>query len=189
MHERHTLAKAIRPQDATLGYPYFPRDYQPCTTDWATAYLSRKDVQAVLHATPGGPTWKGNWSACANINYSQDDVAAPMMPVYKKLISHGGLKMAIMSGDDDSVCATLGTQQFIWDLGLPVLFGWSPWYMDDGPRCPGPACKQVAGYAVRFQGLSLITVHGVSSSSAQNTSIESEYGHIHKLVNAHCLHL
>jgi hypothetical protein len=23
----------------------------------------------------------------------------------------------IFSGDDDSICATLGSQQFIWDLG------------------------------------------------------------------------
>ena len=65
-----------------------------------------------------------------------------------------------MSGDDDSVCATLGTQQFIWDLGLEVLSPWQPWFMDDGPKCPGPACKQVGGYAVSFDGLSLVTVHG-----------------------------
>ena len=161
MHERWTLAKAMRPGDAALGYPYFPKQYQPCTTDWATAYLSRKDVQQALGATPGGPTWKGNWSACSDIDYSDVSVAAPMMPVYKRLVARGGLKMLIMSGDDDSVCATLGTQEFIWDLGLKVLFPWAPWYMDDGPGCPsGPACKQVAGYAVRFDGLSLATVHG-----------------------------
>ena len=32
--------------------------------------------------------------------------------------------------------------------------------MKDGPKCPGPACKQVAGYRVEFEGLSLTTVHG-----------------------------
>ena len=55
------------------------------------------------------------------------DVAAPMMPVYERLIKKGGLHMAIMSGDDDTVCSTLGTQQFIWDLGLPVKQEWAPW--------------------------------------------------------------
>ena len=160
-HERWTLARAMRPRDAALGYPYFPKDYEPCSADWATTYLSRKDVQAAVHARPGGPTWSGNWSACANIDYSQEDVAAPMMPVYEGLLKHKGLHMAIMSGDDDTVCATLGTQQFIWDLKLPVLSPWAPWYMNDGPGCPGgDACKQVAGYNVRFDGLSLITVHG-----------------------------
>ena len=47
-----------------------------------------------------------------------------------------------------------------WDLGIEVKNDWQPWYMDSGPKCPGPACKQVAGYAVLFEGLSLVTVHG-----------------------------
>ena len=106
--------RALREADGSAGsaYPYFPSDYEPCTSDWATTYLSRKDVQAALHAEPGGPTWTGNWSACANLKYSNADVGAPMMPVYKKLLqAKPRLKMAIMSGDDDTVCATLGTQQ------------------------------------------------------------------------------
>lgn len=161
-HEMRTLAKFLRPMNVELGeYPYFPSEYQPCTADWATAYLSRKDVQQALAATPGGPTWKGNWSACADVNYSQQDVAAPMMPVYAKLLKASPpLRIVIMSGDDDSVCATLGTQQFIWDLNRSIASPWQPWWMRDGPKCPGPACKQVAGYHVKFDGISLVTVHG-----------------------------
>lgn len=164
--ERTTLARAIgRASGKPDTYPYYPSNYQPCTSDWATAYLSRKDVQAALHATPGGPTWAGNWSACANIDYSQEDVAAPMMPIYQRLLA-AGLNMTIMSGDDDTVCSTLGTQQFIWDLGLDVRDAWRPWYMEDGPKCPGEACKQVAGFKVQYADartkarLSLVTVHG-----------------------------
>lgn len=99
-HERHTMAKAMRRRVGSKDapYPYFPANYQPCDADWATSYLSRKDVQAAIHAVPGGPTWTGNWSACNDAvgdRYSQTDVAAPMMPVYGRL--HGkGLKMAIM---------------------------------------------------------------------------------------------
>ena len=33
---------------------YFPKDYAPCASDWATAYLSRKDVQLAVHADPSG---------------------------------------------------------------------------------------------------------------------------------------
>ena len=68
-----------------------------------------------------------------------------------------------MSGDDDSICATRGTQQWIWDLGLPIVQPWTPWYMNDGPGCDppaGPACRQVAGYVTKWRGLSLVTVHG-----------------------------
>ena len=179
MHERWTLRSVIRPRangrkgpppnaagrnGAPAPYPYFPRDYEPCASDWAADYLSRKDVQAAIHAKPGGVTWTGNWSACSNnvsATYSQTDVAAPMMPVYQRLVAKGGLKMTIFSGDDDAVCATRGTQQWIWDLGLPVKTPWTPWMMDDGPGCPrGPACRQVGGYITRYDGLNLVTVHG-----------------------------
>ena len=27
-------------------------------------------------------------------------------------------KVLVYSGDDDSICATLGTQQWIWDMGM-----------------------------------------------------------------------
>lgn len=165
-HERWTLRSVMRRgrSSSAYEYPYFPANYQPCTADWATTYLSRKDVQQAIHAVPGGRTWGGNWSACSDAvgaAYSQVDVAAPMMPVYKRLITHGGLRIVIFSGDDDAVCATRGTQQWIWDLGLEVKAPWAPWYMDDGPGCKGgPACRQVAGYHTRWEGLSLVTVHG-----------------------------
>eukprot|EP00966_Prymnesium_polylepis_P298474 6897413-Prymnesium_polylepis.1 len=158
-HERHTLVQKL---GLRAAYPYFPTNYQPCTADWATAYLSRKDVQAAVHAAPGGVAWTGNWSACSDFvgeRYSAEDTAAPMMPFYKRLA--GKIQMLIFSGDDDSVCATLGTQQFVWDLGLNVTVPWTPWTMESGPGCPGgPACKQIAGYVTRFDGLSLVTVHG-----------------------------
>ena len=84
-HERHMMATKLKLRS---NYPYFPVNYQPCTSDWATAYLSRKDVQAAVHADPSGPTWTGNWSACSDAvgsRYSAEDTAAPMMPYYKEL--------------------------------------------------------------------------------------------------------
>ena len=142
-----------------MGYPYFPADYQPCTSDWAIEYLSRKDVQAALRDA-GRADVEGQLERVrrhrlfAGVGRGADDAR------YQRLLRNGTLRMAIMSGDDDSVCATLGTQQFIWDLGLPVQSDWAPVH-GGRPRLPsGPACKQVAGYAVKFDGLSLVTVHG-----------------------------
>lgn len=163
--ERHTLMRAVHRASgrSAASYPYFPASYTPCDSDWGTSYLSRRDVQESIHATPGGPTWGGNWSACSDAvgaAYSAADTAASMVPVYKALL-RSKVKMLVFSGDDDAVCATLGTQQFVWDLGLPVKAPWAPWTMDDGPGCPGgPACKQVAGFVTLFDGLSLVTVHG-----------------------------
>ena len=31
-----------------------------------------------------------------------------------------GLNIVVYSGDDDDVCATVGTQSWIWDLGYKV---------------------------------------------------------------------
>lgn len=163
-HERWAMRRTIlkASKKSLSDYPYFPTDYQPCDSDWATTYLNRKDVQAVIGATGSGPTWNGKWGECNDVvgnAYSALDVAAPMMPVYESL--YGKIKMLVMSGDDDAVCATRGTQQWIWDTNRTVVSEWAPWTMEDGPGCPGgPACKQTAGYAVKFDGLTFVTVHG-----------------------------
>ena len=72
--------------------------------------------------------------------------------------------MAIMSGDDDTVCSTMGTQQFIWDLGYNEFWEyWKPWTV------AGDMSKQLAGMTTLFRvldqipgstGLRFTTVHG-----------------------------
>ena len=49
------------------------------------------------------------------------DSATSMVPVYQYLIDGGfGLDILVYSGDDDSVCGTVGTQSWIWDMGYVV---------------------------------------------------------------------
>ena len=44
-----------------------------------------------------------------------------MTPYYNYLIDGKfGLNLLVYSGDDDDVCATVGTQSWIWDLGYKV---------------------------------------------------------------------
>ena len=44
-----------------------------------------------------------------------------MTSYYKYLIDGGfGLNILVYSGDDDDVCATIGTQSWIWRLGYRV---------------------------------------------------------------------
>ena len=87
-----------------------------------------------------------------------------MMPVYAKLLaSAADLQILVYSGDDDSVCATRGTQQWIWDMGLPLKGEpWRAWTVDAGPDCVhrGPACTQVGGFVTEWEGLTFATVHG-----------------------------
>jgi carboxypeptidase C (cathepsin A) len=153
-NERNQLMRKIRMAEGKLDRDllkgYFPAQYQPCNSDYATMYLNRADVQKAIHVE--GTV---HWSDCSNAvgqAYSNDDVNAPMMPVYKYLIDQKKqpLKLMIFSGDDDSICATMGTQQFIWDLGYAVKEKWAPWTMDG----------QVSGFTTQFDGLRFSTVHG-----------------------------
>jgi cathepsin A (carboxypeptidase C)/serine carboxypeptidase-like clade 2 len=149
-HERHTLAKAM----GKLG-SYFPETYTPCDTAWGTKYLNTAAVQKALGVASLNVTW-AECSDPVGSQYSQTDVKLAMMPVYKWLIKNAPeLSILVMSGDDDSVCATLGTQQWVWDMGFPVADEWAPWKMDG----------QVSGFRVSFgkkgsPAFSLVTVHG-----------------------------
>jgi carboxypeptidase C (cathepsin A) len=68
------------------------------------------------------------------------------------------LHIMVFSGDDDSVCATAGTQLWIWDLGVNATeaMSWKPWKVEE----------QIAGYATTFDmgegsaKLTFATVHG-----------------------------
>jgi carboxypeptidase C (cathepsin A) len=165
-----TADRARTADAATDADDYFPPSYVPCAEEYMMTYFNRADVQKAIHAELKGGAKQ--WQMCNNeINqgYNRTDTNAPMMPVYKQLLGiEGGaewpsaeakerasaLRVLIYSGDDDSVCATLGTQQFIWDLGLDPDpdFSWRPWKV----------AGEVAGYKVQFKGnrLTFATVHG-----------------------------
>lgn len=144
-HERWTLRRAIMRANAALKSGAdvsldAEGPYEPCVEDFMTAYLNRADVQAAIHVKAGA-----KWSMCSNAvgsAYNLTDVNANMVPVWKELIKQGDLNIMILSGDDDSVCATLGTQQFIWDLGYKPKSSveWMPWKVDG----------QVAGFRTDF---------------------------------------
>eukprot|EP00611_Tribonema_gayanum_P026394 TRINITY_DN627_c0_g3_i1.p1 TRINITY_DN627_c0_g3~~TRINITY_DN627_c0_g3_i1.p1 ORF type:complete len:544 (-),score=164.92 TRINITY_DN627_c0_g3_i1:674-2152(-) len=124
-----------------------PAPYEPCAQSYIVTYLNRPEVKAALHAKP-----TIRWQQCSNkVEYSQDDVRAPMMPYYTKLFAASpDTRILVFSGDDDAVCATSGTQWWVYDLGHKAVSLWRPWKVDG----------QVAGYATLFDsGLAFVTVH------------------------------
>lgn len=155
--ERHAMARMIHRAKTTTGGlgGYFPGDYEACEQDWNTDYLNRADVQAAIHVH-GNVTW-GMCSDTVSANYNSNDTLAPMMPVYQflingsKTIGSKALDILVYSGDNDAICATLGTQQWIWDLGYAVKEEWAPWNDAEG---------QLAGFLTKFDGFSFATVHG-----------------------------
>ena len=123
-------------------------------------YLNRPEVCAALHVTAKSMPWE----ACSStVNYNQTDLFTYMQRIYKSLLARGGLRLVIFSGDDDSVCASLGTQHWMCNLlGNQVGQPWTPWnYESSGYG------QQIGGYVVKFKGISLVTVHGAGHMVSQ----------------------
>lgn len=132
--------------------------YHPCETAHLIKYLNRDNVQAALH------TKATNWTICAKgvVRYHRDGLSK--IHLYRELVDMGrkgehSLNILVYSGDDDSVCSTAGTQEWIYDLGVDPMKGllWKPWRVEE----------QTAGYVTHFDlgnsteaSFTFATVHG-----------------------------
>lgn len=164
-HERWMMRRKIMQANSLMHGRKAPLQamppYEPCIEEFMTTYLNRADVQTAIHVN-GTRIGKFQWQMCSDDvgnAYNITDVNSPMMEVWKDVLSFGKLHILILSGDDDSVCATLGSQQFIWDLGFPSKAGstWLPWTVRG----------QVAGFYTEFEvnkvtngSFAFATVHG-----------------------------
>jgi carboxypeptidase C (cathepsin A) len=130
--------------------------YEPCEDQFSTDYLNRADVKNALHV-------KGDivWDECSRTTkYELKDKMLPMEKYYRTVLeskTHPDLRVLVYSGDDDSVCGTIGTQRWIYDLGFSVDSLWNTWTVDG----------QTAGYITTFKTpfskesrFAFITVHG-----------------------------
>lgn len=144
------LHKNISTEDRRLiGIPS-TEAYQPCEDDYADSYLNRADVKKALHVN-----LDIRWASCSNkVNYNHADSDVSTAPIYNYLIDGGfGLDILVYSGDDDSVCGTIGTQDWIWSLGYSVSGkAWQTYTVND----------QTAGYLTKWSKtkLAFLTVHG-----------------------------
>jgi len=140
-----------------LPPPYRDMPFDPCLDGYTTQYLNRADVVAAIHADAD---LGYAWSECSRlVNYNQSDMNVGMESYWEWLLAHPvnsssqstPLHLTVFSGDDDSVCATRGTQEWMWGLSLELVSDWKPWYTSD---------KQVGGYVVKWSpNLTLVTVH------------------------------
>jgi len=121
--------------------------YEPCSVNYMTNWINQPSVKSAIHARQ-----ELEWRECSNtLNYNYMDHQNHMEPIYL-FLKNGNYNLNIMvfSGDDDSVCGTIGTQSWVWELGYAVIKKWSPWHFNG----------QVAGFELRFDGLRFATVHG-----------------------------
>lgn len=124
--------------------------YEPCADDYMTSYLNQDSVKAAIHVKQSIV-----WADCSrSLRYKQSDGLHSMTPYYNYLIDGNyNLNILVYSGDDDTVCATIGTQSWIWDLGYQVSKTKWEAYSVNG---------QTAGYITKWKNtkLALATVHG-----------------------------
>ena len=145
----HIFAGASDALKQTIGLET-PTDYEPCEEDYMTSYLNQAAVKEALHVKSDI-----EWAQCSRtIRYDQKNGHDDMTPYYNYLIDGKfGLNILVYSGDDDSVCATIGTQDWIWDLGYePKGKIWRKYEV----------AGQVAGYFSEWKDtkLGFLTVHG-----------------------------
>jgi carboxypeptidase C (cathepsin A) len=149
--QRIAILNYITPEHLKPYVPLSHEAYEPCTDDYTTEYLNQATVQDAIHANPT------TWAECTNsIFYAPIDEMYPMEPIYHELINGGyGLKILVYSGDDDTVCATIGTQEWIYRLGYNQTSSWDSWSYTDSVYG-----EQLGGYLVQWDGISFATVHG-----------------------------
>lgn len=143
--------------------PFLPNQdqFKPCSQVYMERYVNNHHVRKALHVLDNAAY---KWSPCGGVRYAKSDVDTPVIHLYKELVQMGAagvhnLNMLVFSGDDDSICSTAGTQEWIWDLGVDALPGerWKPWKMHD----------QTVGFLTRYDlganstaRFSFATIHG-----------------------------
>lgn len=142
-HLYHTLPEKLRSQ--IVGEIH---EYEPCDMNYSIEYLNRADVKAAIHVHSDI-----TWEECSyTLRYDLKDEFLEMQHYYNDLIDGGAnINILVFSGDDDAVCATIGTQAWIYDLGYNTTTLWDTWYVDG----------QTAGFVTKFNApLTFVTVHG-----------------------------
>ena len=130
--------------------------YEPCEDEFSTNYLNDPAVKKAIHVLDDI-----EWVECSHTTkYQMADKMLPMEKYYRTILNsktHPDLRVLVYSGDDDSVCGTIGTQKWIYDLGFPVDNLWTTWMVDG----------QTAGYSTTFKTpfgkdsrFAFMTVHG-----------------------------
>lgn len=136
-------------------------EYHPCTEINTIAYLNNPEVQSALHVDiQGRPR---HWQPCSdavNGHWSMNDFLADTTALYSKIFNHPAkrkdFKMLVYSGDSDGVCATVGTQYWIYNIqNAKVLSLFKPWAYNHHRYG-----RQQGGFLTQFtRSLAFATVH------------------------------
>ena len=126
--------------------------YEACAGYNEVKFLNQDTVKHALHAKSDI-----TWAQCSEtLTYSSADSELYIEPTWEWLaLNASHLRLLVYSGDDDSVCGTIGTQLWLGEyFGEHIKRNWMPWRVNG----------QLAGYSmVLDKGTSKLffaTVHG-----------------------------
>ncbi|MDO9333871.1 MAG: hypothetical protein Q7T57_05045, partial [Dehalococcoidales bacterium] len=154
-HASPRHARAFRRAEFSKTSSSTPTPYDPCLEAEETVYLNRADVRAALNVNPTVGAWVSCSIATGKLHYNFLDEFRFLESLYPPLIA-ANLTLVIQSGDDDSICATLGTQEWMYKtFSVKPNGGWRQWYYESSEYG-----VQIGGSRVDFEGITLVTVHG-----------------------------
>lgn len=147
--------------------------YNPCLDKLTEKYLNRRDVQKKLNVNS---TKKLKWQSCSDkLKYKLSDQWLTTVPyIDSHLGSKGpkGLRIMIMSGTNDSICGTIGTQNWISKLKniKETKDEWKQYFVE----------KQPSGYIAKYKGkdgkkFDFVTVNGAGHEVPEYKPKEAFY--------------
>ena len=147
--------------------------YNPCVDKFTEKYLNKKSVQKSLNVTSKR---RIKWEACSNkIKYSMANQWLSTVPYIDSHLGGVGpedLRVMIMSGTNDSICGTVGTQNWISTLKniRKTKDEWKQYFVDSQP----------SGYIAKYKGkkgkkFDFVTVNGAGHEVPEYKPKEAFY--------------
>ncbi|CAJ0564842.1 unnamed protein product, partial [Mesorhabditis spiculigera] len=138
----------------------------------STVYLMRDDVRKALMIPNSVPVYKSCNDDIAN-NYIQQYL--DISPFVKEVVSYQR-KAMFFNGDIDSVCNVMHNEQFMRQLGLPLVKAKAPW--NDNDQLP-----PTVGFLTQYKGLDFLTIRGAghfasSSNEKPKESLQMFYNFV-----------
>ena len=149
-HQGRKLHKFIT--NKTFNYYNQSKRDIACIDKFTKQYLNSPEVKEIIK-----PANDRIWTQCSNsVKYRLKDGYNSMVKYVKEILYDKDLKdfdILILSGTNDSICSTVGTQKWIHALNLKIVKNWKQYFLEEQPR----------GYVTTFVGedkkyLNLVTV-------------------------------
>ena len=135
-HQQRQLHKFSRKKVNTQPNKVSGINYEKaCIDRYTNTYLNSKAVRQVIK-----PHSNRNWYACTNYeSYRLKDGNNSMVKYMKEHLYDSAVKhfdILIISGTNDAICGTIGTQKWIKSLNLKIQDGdnWRQYFIDGQPK-------------------------------------------------------